>query len=184
MRAYVTSIGEPTTDLCCWSLKRLGFVPILIKDVGRRGRTTLWEKLETIFDEAEDDFIRVDADTIVNSNIRELIEQAELWWYQTLTFDWYKQDTTHGGIQFIRKPALKAIKQHLHEAKDKDRPESYLFRLAEFHEPRLCGTFEKICGITGYHQNDYARVKAQKLRRGQYGNYDFELAERLDALCA
>lgn len=61
MKAYVTSIGEPTTDLCVWSLERNGFETVLIQD-----QTTLAEKLKRIYSEADEDFVRIDADVIVN----------------------------------------------------------------------------------------------------------------------
>jgi len=181
MKAFVTSIGEPTTELCLWSLNRLGLETILIED-HKTSPTTLYEKLEMIFDEVDDDFLRVDADVVVNQNILGLVEQTELWWYQALCFGWFAQDLIHGGIQFIRKQALPAIRQHIKEAENQDRPESYLSRLAEFHNPRVFGTYEKVCGIHGFKQNDTERIKAVKLRRGVYGNYDWELAERLDSL--
>lgn len=180
MRAVITSIGEDTTELCEWSLNRLGFRIYTVKSA-----TTLWGKLQTIFDIEEileEDFIRVDADVIVNKNVLELIKQDKLWWYQALTFDWFKQDTTHGGIQFIRKQCFPAIKKHLKEAERLERPESYLSRLAEFHNPRRFATFERICGTHGYKQSDIERVKATKARRGHYEDYDWELAERLNSL--
>ena len=181
MRAYITSIGEPTTELCNWSLKRQGFETVLVED-HKQSPTSLFDKLEMIFDEVEDDFIRVDADVVVNSNVQELINQSEVWWYQALCFGWYSQDVIHGGVQFIRKQALPAIKLHIQEAEQHERPESFLSRLPEFHNPRQFKTYEKICGLHGYKQNDYGRVIATKMRRGQYGNYDFELAMKLDEL--
>lgn len=175
--AYVTSIGEPTTDLCVWSLERQGFKVKLLQD-----KTSLWDKLVRIYDEAREDFIRVDADVIVNRNVKQLIKQRELWWYQTMTYDWHKQDTTHGGIQFIRKEAQPFIREHIQEAHRLERPESYLYRLEAFHKPRKCGTFDKICGLNGYGQTDVGRIFDTKQRRGQLDNYDFELASKVSAL--
>lgn len=177
MKAIVTSIGETTEDLCIWSLERLGFKVELIKS-----NSSLFDKLVQIFSKEDDDFVRVDADVIVNRNILELIKQDEAWWYQAMTFDWFKQDITHGGVQFIKKECLSAIREHIHEAADKDRPESYLCRLQEFHNPRRFQTFEKICGLTGYKQDDIKRVKETKLRRGHYDEYDWELAEMIEQL--
>lgn len=176
MRAYITSIGETTTEISEWALKRLGFDTIVINDP-----SSLWQKIYQITSNEEDDFLRVDADIIVNQNVLDLIKETELWWYQTLTFDWWKQDVTHGGVQFIRKQCLPIIRQHIHEATHKERPESYLFRLPEFHEPRVCGTYEQICGLNGYKQNNMQRVRDTKERRGQIG-YDWELAGRLNLL--
>jgi hypothetical protein len=176
-KVYITSIGEPTTELCVWSLERQGFeVELLINP------RSLWSKLKTIFENVDDDFLRVDADVVVNKNILELVKQRDLLWYQSLTFDWYKQDITHGGIQFIRKEAIPLIKSHIQQAQREERPETYLSRIPELHNPRTFGTFEKICGLNGYHQNDYKRVMKVKANRRQSANYDFELAKRLDEL--
>ena len=57
MKCYVTSIGEPTTDVCVWSLKRNGFDVELLQD-----NSSLQNKLKRIFEKADDDFLRVDAD--------------------------------------------------------------------------------------------------------------------------
>jgi hypothetical protein len=177
MKAYVTSIGESTTDLCVWSLERQGFEVVLIKSA-----SSLWSKLKEIYEIATDDFIRVDADVIVNRNVKELIKQDQLWWYQSYCFGWYSQDIVHGGIQFIRQKALNTLRSRIVEAERLERPESWMFRLEQFHNPRVCGTFEKICGIHGYKQTDDKRVYETKARRGQLDNYDFELAERLNEL--
>lgn len=178
VQTYITSVGESTTDICQWSLERLGFKPIVIKDT-----TSLWDKLNRIFKSAEEDILRIDADVIVNRNVINLTKQNELWWYQALTFDWHKQDITHGGIQFIRKECLPAIKKHINEAARLERPESYLSRLEEFHNPRVFGTYEVVCGLNGYKQDqaDIDRVKNTKLRRGQSG-YDWELAKEIEQL--
>ncbi len=178
MIAYVTSIGESTTELCKWSLERQGFQVFVLNDP-----SSLWDKLDRIFKASiKGDVLRVDADVIVNRNIKELVKQTDLLWYQSLTYDWFKQDMTHGGVQFIREAAIPIINKHIDEAHRLERPESYLFRLQEFHNPRVCGTFKKICGLTGYKQTDKQRVYDTKLRRGQIDNYDFELAERIEAL--
>lgn len=177
MKAFITSIGEPTTDLCIWSLARLGFEVKLILN-----KKSLWSKLKTIFENTDEDFLRVDADVVVNKNVLELIEQDKVWWYQALTFDWYKQDMTHGGVQFVRKAAIPSVRLALPAAMDKLRPETYLCRIEALHNPRMFATFDEICGLNGFHQNDYRRVKKVKRSRDQYDNYDWELAERLDAL--
>lgn len=178
MKAYITSINESTTTLSYWSVKRLGLEPYLVRDT----KTTLWEKLKFIFENEKEDFLRVDADTVCNQNVTDLILQKELLWYQGLTFDWFKQDITHGGVQFIRKEAIPIVLAHIDEAKDEERPETYLTRLEEFHNPRTFGTFEKICGLNGYKQKDKKRVEDTKLRRGVHGDYDWQLAYALEQL--
>lgn len=176
MKAFVTSIGESTTDLCIWSLTRQGFDVVLILNP-----RSLWSKLKDIYEQAEDDFIRVDADVVVNRNIKELIKLKDKLWCQSLTYDWFKQDVTHGGVQFIRKDAIQVLRDNVHKAERLERPESHMFRLEEFHNPRKCGTFDVICGLNGYKQTDIKRVRDTKERRNQTG-YDWELAERISAL--
>lgn len=177
MIAYITSIGESTTELCRWSLERQGIKTIVIQSP-----TSLWDKLCDIYMNATEDVLRVDADVIVNRNVKELIKQTDLWWYQSLCYGWFSQDVIHGGIQFVRREAHDAIRNNLSKARKLERPESYLYRLPEFHNPRVCGTFEKVCGLHGYKQKDVQRVKETKERRGQLENYDFELAKRIETL--
>ncbi len=177
MKAYVTSIGETTTDLCVWSLERLGFEVVLMQD-----RTMLWDKLRRIFKSETEDFLRVDADVVVNKNVLELVKLKTYWWYQPFTFDWWQQDKTHGGIQFIRAEAIPIVREHIEEAHRLDRPESYLYRLQEFHEPRMCVTYDAICGLHGYKQADTERVMNQKMKRGYYDDFDWELAVKLNHL--
>jgi hypothetical protein len=62
MKAFVTSIGEPTTDLCVWSLERNGFEVVLLNN-----GSLLADKLKSIYEQATDDFVRIDADVVVNS---------------------------------------------------------------------------------------------------------------------
>jgi hypothetical protein len=175
MKAFITSRRESTVELCVWSLERLGFEVELLST-----NTTLWQKLYDISQIVDDDYVRVDADVIVNRNVLKLIEQKKLWWYQSEIFDWYKQDVGHGGIQFIRKQALPAIREHIEEAMHENRPETYLSRLEEFHNPRRFGTFEQVCGVHGWNQDiaDIERAKAVKASRRQSG-FDWELAEKM-----
>lgn len=176
-KAYVFSIGEPTTDLCVWSLERQGFDVTVYRD-----GTSLAQKLQRLYNEASEDFIRVDADVVVNKNLYQLPENREVWWLQFRTFDWFQQNLTHGGVSLIRKEALPALRANASEAHKYERPETYLYRLPEFHDPRRCETVDKVVGLHGYKQDDIQRIKDTKARRNQLDNYDFELAERLEAL--
>lgn len=176
-QAFVTSIGEPTTETCVWALERQGFKVTLIQD-----KTSLAEKLKRIYDTAEEDFIRVDADVIVNRNVKNLKFPPEVWWVQGQTFGWYCQDRIYGGVQMISKKALPYLRSRIHEAMQQERPETYMFRLPEFHSPRRCVSQEILCGIHGYGIEDMKSVAKVKVRRGQIDQYDFELAERLNEL--
>lgn len=178
MKAFVTSIGETTTDLCVWSLERQGFDVELIYNE----TSTLAEKLEVIYQRADDDFIRVDADVIVSRNIKELFLPKDVWWVQAKCFGWYSQDIINGGVQLISKKALPILIENISKYRYAERPETQMFRLPEFNNPRRCITQDILCGIHGYKQNNIERVIETKKRRGQLDNYDFELAERLNAL--
>jgi hypothetical protein len=179
MKAYVTSVGEPTEALCVWALERQGFDVTLV-----RNDSNLWGKLKLIYSLATDDFVRVDADVIVNQNLHpEKLRQnigSDEWWVQFMTYDWYKQDLTHGGVQFIKKEALEALRSNVAGATHKERPESYMFRLAEFHNPRRCVSSEEVMGLHGY-KNDMIRARIVKERRSQVG-YDWELVSKLEEL--
>lgn len=179
MKCFVTSIGEPTTDLCIWSIARQGFEPVLVKD-----NSSFNAKLQYIYNEADNDFLRVDADIIVNKNVNRLIKECPeyVWWWQSMSWDWWQQDVGYGGVQYIKKQCLPFLRKHISEVQHLDRPESLMYRLEEFHNPRRCHGSDIICGIHGYGQNDMERVKNLKEKRGQMSNYDFELAEKLNEI--
>lgn len=179
MIAYVTSIGEPTTDLCIWSLERNGFDTVLIEDKD----TSLAEKLKFIYETVDEDFLRVDADIIVNRNMTpdnlNILKDSEIWWWQFTTFDWFKQDTNH-AMAFIRKEALPALRSNISRFMDDIRPETEMSRIREFYEPRRFMTYDKdLMGLHGYGIRNMKPVMQLKAHRGQSYLYDFELAQRL-----
>ncbi len=183
MKAYVTSIGEKTTELCIWSLERNGFDVEVYKD-----NVSLAHKLQSIFQNTNDDFLRVDADIIINRYLTpktlEAIKQIneEIWWWQFIVFDWYKQDIAH-SLSFIRKEALPDLRQNADRFLNDLRPETELSRIKEFYEPRRFETFDgRICGIHGYGIDNLKPVIRLKANRGQSHLYDFELATRLNEL--
>lgn len=178
MKAFVTSFGEPTTELCVWALERLGIKVELIKS-----SSSLAEKLRDIYNATDEDFIRVDADVIPNRNVLQLADANEgAWWLQARTYDWYQQDLTHGGVQLIRKEALPALRANIGKHMRVDRPESQMYRLEEFHNPRRCEIIELVCGLHGWQQIDLERVMRVKGLRGQYENYDWELVNKMAEL--
>ena len=176
MRAYVTSIGEPTTEICVWSLERSGFDVTLVKD-----SSSLWSKLKFIYHDTDEDFLRIDADTIPNRNIQILENPVEAWWVQYTHFEWYRQDVGYGGVQFIKKEALEALRANVDRFRDLDRPETELSRIKEFYEPRRFISSDRIMGVHNY-RNNLKRVRGVKANRGQSSSYDWELAERLESL--
>jgi hypothetical protein len=183
MKAYITSVGEATTDLCMWSLERNGFQVELIID-----NTSLADKLERIYTHVDDDFLRVDADVVVNKNLTpKLLEELKrsnnaVWWWQFTTFDWYKLDIAH-QLAYIRKPALEPLRNNIGRFINASRPETEVSRIPELHNPRRMDTYtEQLVGLHGYANKDLKPVMKLKSERGQSHLYDFELAMELNKL--
>lgn len=183
MKAYVTSTDEPTTILCQWALERNGFEVRLVYNP----KTSLAQKLKYIYDKAEDDFLRVDADVIVNRNMTPeflagLGQNKDIWWWQFLVFDWFKQDIGH-QMSYTKKEAIPSLRKYIDKFMNDLRPETEMSRIKEFYEPRRFATFNgKLMGIHGYGISDIEPVKKLKELRGQTANYDFPLIERLNEL--
>lgn len=182
VRAYVTSIGEKTTELCRWSLERNGFEVVVIE-----GSEKLAKKLETIYSQADHDFLRVDADVIVNSKCTpqflgtKLKEYPIELWVQFRTYEWYRQDLGYGGVQYIKKEVLPLLREKIVNFREAERPETELSRLSELYNPRTFVSDDTVLGIHNY-KNNLKRVAQVKARRGQSHLYDFELAKRLEEL--
>lgn len=178
IKAIVTSIGESTTELCKWALERNGFEVTVLQNP-----SSLARKLKAIY-EIQEDFLRVDADVIVNRNLTpgllmELKQNKNIWWWQFITFDWFKMDTNH-TMAFIMTEALPALRANIGKFLLDKRPETQVSRIKELHNPRRMATYEdKIVGVHGYGVRDMKAVKRLKASRGQSHLYDFELAERM-----
>lgn len=182
MKAYVTSIGESTTELCIWSLKRNGFDVVLIKD-----KTSLAEKLKRIYNQEKDEFIRVDADVVPNRRltpeaVRKALDDPDAWWIQFRSYGWFTQGIIYGGMQYIRKEALPHLRNNVDSVLHAERPETQLSRIPEFYNPRRFMSSNLVMGLHGYAQNDIERIKQTKLNRNQYANYDWDLVEELGKL--
>lgn len=179
MKAFITSFNEITTGLCVWRLEEQGFETVLLQD-----ETTLADKLKRIYDQADDDFVRVDADIVPNQNLTPqnvLMSKIEkVWWTQFMTFDWFKQDLAYGGVQFIRKAAIPYLRKHINEAMNEERPETYMSRIEAFYNPRRFQSDSMVIGLQNY-KNDMNRVRQTKERRGQSG-YDWDLVGKLNDL--
>lgn len=177
MKAVVTSIGEITRDLCVWSLERNGFEVVMFDDP-----STLADKLRRIYTQLDEDFIRVDADVVVNRALTPtLLNQLtyHAWWIQFQTFSWFTMDRIWGGVQFIKQPALPALRANIENHMRDIRPETSMTRLEEFYNPRRFESHPIITGIHGFAATDVERIKDLKRARNQYETYDWELAQRM-----
>lgn len=179
MKAYVFSIGEPTTDLCVELMEKYGFDIQLIYNE----TSSLWDKLKYFYTKAletGDEYVmRIDGDIIPNKNTIRLSRSREMWTCAT-GFDWYKQDRGSISIHVMHRDIIKKCLEHIEEAKDEVRPETYLWRLPEVN--RHTYTEERYsCGVHGYGQQSHRdRIKTLKDSRGQ--SYDWDLVERIEAL--
>lgn len=181
MKAYVFSIGESTTELCCQQLKDMGFEVHLIQD-----KTSLWQKLKLFYqyalEDADDEFLRVDADVIPNKNVLELIKLADgCWWHQSLAYDWYKQDLSPVSVSHIRREAIELCHQNIDRFEHSSRPETDVWRLQEFHYPRRCHIANIVTGLHGYKQQDQ-RERIKRLKEERHQTYDWDLVERIEKL--
>lgn len=182
VKAYVFSIGEKTTDLCCELMEKYGFEVVLYQD-----ETSLWEKLKRFYTEAlaTDDktFIRIDADIIPNSNVQELVanhHKETVAWTCAVGWDWYKQDRGAISIHVMDQEIVAGCCLYIELAEDQPRPETYLWRLPTVN-PYTRIDESKSFGIHGYGQVDQRdRIKTLKHVRGQ--EYDWELLDRIEAL--
>lgn len=178
IKAFVFSIGEKTTELCVELMEKYGFEVVLYQD-----QTSLWEKLKRFYAEALDTednvFVRIDADVIPNKNVKRLAKDS-LGWTCASGYDWYKQDRGAISIHVMDRATIKKCLEHIEEAKEKVRPETYLWRL-ESVNPSTRIIEDYSCGVHGYGQQKHrARIKALKDSRGQ--SYDWDLVERIEKL--
>ncbi len=184
MKAFVSSIGEPTTEVCVWSLERNGFEVELITGGG-----LLADKLKTIYEHAEDDFVRVDADVVVNQDFtpefvqKTIADFPDAWWLQFQCFDWLKLNLSFGGVQFIKKEAIPALRSHVDGVHGADRPETALSRIEAFYNPRRFESSQAIIGLHGFALGEHTeRVLYQKKKRNHFATFDFEMAAKLEGL--
>lgn len=176
MKAYVFSIGERTTDLCCELMEEYGFDVTLYQD-----QTSLWDKLKRFYTEAletkDQEFVRIDADIIPYPRVANMLNLAG--WTCAWGFDWYKQDLGSISIHKMNREVIKLCLKFIEQAKNENRPETYLWRhkgINDYtdHSP---GPF----GLHGYGQTDQrGRIRSLKDSRSQ--SYNWDLVERIEAI--
>lgn len=185
MKAYVFSIGEKTTSLCCKLLKSYGFEVILIKDA-----SPLSSKLRRFYDLAlktDDDYwLRIDADIIPNRNVLRLAKVVDAFgkdvpsWVCASGFDWYKQDRGAISIHIMNREAVNRAQKHAPYAKEVVRPETYIWRQPDIN-PFTMVVESFNAGLHGYGQKDQRRrIKNLKNLRNQ--DYDWDLVRKIENL--
>lgn len=177
MKAIVFSIGEVTTALCAELLNEFGFDVQVWQD-----KTSFYDKLNKFYKAFDEDILRIDADIIPTANVKKLVQlEDNCIWHQCMGWDWYKHDIAPISINYYRQPMFETARQHIEKAKYLNRPESYIYRLEQFHWPRVCHVTDLVCGLHGYKQTDQRqRIKILKAEREQ--DYDWALVDKLEAL--
>lgn len=166
MKAYVFSVGEPTTKLCVEALEKHGLDVVLMQDGSK-----FPVKYKKMMEEVEDDeFLRVDADIIINHRLDEYLEQCKDW-SCAYGWVWWQQDLAPISVMYYSRPIVEIIKKHLHDPVflRTPRPEQYMWSL-----PEIQGKNHKIeipLGLKGYGVRDLVPVKERKARRGQQYNW-------------
>lgn len=177
MKAFLTSVGEKTTQICREQLEKFGFSVVMLDE------KESWEdKYKRFIFLADDDCIRIDADIIPNENIKKINEEIE-WAENPLMiqfegYDFYKNNKGIIGLTYYTKQVLEIIKNNLDKI-DWRRPEATAWRLPEINKKVY--TSNLIVGMHGFFQDreTMARAKQNKVDRKQIEDYDFELVEKL-----
>jgi hypothetical protein len=180
MKAYVTSCGERTVDICIGQLKKFGF------EVVHLSKEQPWaEKYKQFIACTNEDCIRVDADVIVNEHIKMFCDWAERsgnYMCQASIFDLYRNKAWPGQPVFYKASVFPIIRKQLDKLSTL-RPETWAWRLPEVNAHTE--TYEDIVvGLHGFFSGPEAIERAKKLKeaRGQINEYDFELVTKLQSI--
>lgn len=180
MKAFVTSVGEKTTQICCDQLKRFGFEVILLDK-----KEPWFEKYKRFIVYASnenEDCLRIDADVIVNSFIvraqKDLREHKGNFMMQYTIYDFYLNGIKLGQPVLYSKGSFKIIMDNFKNL-DERRPEASAWRLKEINH--FTKNIDTVVGMHGFFQNKETveRAELNKRARKQIGKYDFALVEKL-----
>lgn len=181
MKAYLTTIGEKTTGVAKAQLERFGF-EVVVLDMVEPWINKYIKFLDLAYADQKP-CIRVDADVIVNENVKiafDLPNRGFLMAQFTL-YDLYQNGLHIGQPVYYSPAAINLIYKDLDKL-DRGRPETSAWRLPEINE----GTFniEEVAGMHGFFQDRDAVLRAieNKKTRGQMQRYDFDLVDQLTAL--
>lgn len=177
MKAFVTSVGEKTTDICVSQLRKHGFDVILLD------KKEPWiEKYKDFIRRAaalKEDVLRIDADIIPTASIAKVPSIAGVfhsaYMIQFQVFDFYKFDIHMGMPIIYKKAGLSEMVKVLDHIKT-GRPETEMSRLPIINDWMV--SCPVVMGAHGFFQDKETMDRAfdNKLQRGQLGQYDFSLA--------
>lgn len=186
MKAYLTSIGEATTQICKDQLERFGFEVVLLD--GKEPWIDKYRKFIEIGSEAYENCIRIDADVIPNAGIKAVFDDIPYWenilsngpvlMAQWNCYDFYRNGVGVCSPVYYSKEALLIIREDWSEL-DKRRPEATAWRIKRINEYTQTGN--AIVGMHGFFQDKghLDRHLENKIERKQMEEYDFDLAQRL-----
>lgn len=167
MRAYLTSIGESTEQVCKYQLEKYGFEVILLNE-----KEPWIDKYKKFLNMANEDCIRIDADIIPNRHILKLanckgfIAKAHL-------YDIYRNEVWPLAPIYYSKEALEEIRNTCW-AVDISRPETGVYRLFQ----KRTKVLTDVVGIHGFFQKkeDINRVLNNKK---DLDNLELDLVRKL-----
>lgn len=180
MKAYLTSIGERTTEIAKQQLQRFGFhVEVL---GGEEAWLAKYRHFIELAAAKNEDCMRIDADVIVNKCIMHVLMMPQIkndWlMVQCQGYDFYRNNTGIISPVFYKASALKIIKSEFSKL-DPKRPEASAWRLKQINPHTY--TSPLIIGMHGFFQ-DHKHLKRHlehKEQRRQLEEYDFDLALKL-----
>jgi len=178
MNAYVTSIGERTTQICCDQLKKFGFTVFLLDE-----KEPWIDKYKKFIQMAVAPCIRVDADVIVNKNLKDYCETFIEHQIEDMTqfniFDMYKNNLSNTSPVLYSEKAIEKIRELIDKI-DVRRPETSSWRLIQ-NEGLEVYTSKQTMGMHGFFQDKETilRARQNKIDRKQIYDYDFDLSFKL-----
>lgn len=180
MKVYVTSVGEKTTDFCVKQWKKYGFEVILMDE--KEPWIEKYKRFIQLAHATGEDVIRCDADIIPNKNVGELQYLAEIYKtqyvVQFMTLNFLSLDLYPSCPMIYKRTGLQVMNA-LVDKIDSFRPETQMCRMPE--TVNYVFTSPMVMGINGFFQKeeDFERQIANRIKRGQTEQYDFNLAKEV-----
>ena len=176
MLAVITSIGEPTTELCASLMRKFGF------DVEIMDEKISWpHKFRKFIETHDQDCVRIDADCLPLPPVARLLEwPSRAWIVQTEQVDAYSWGLKPGGPLLYRKCSLEFIREHIEDI-DWRRPEATAWRLADVNG--RTETVRLLTALHGFFQRPEDNERALKNRQDRGQIYEREIVNEITSLC-